>query len=371
MSIHEQRLDGPARTSRRRRRRVPAGRDWASEAPRSPWGPGGPAGRGQVPGADQVRHPVVEHPCPSPGPPRSRAGRAVLTHGRAAWPVTGRLSRCPSIWSRRDRGPWPGRPRPLEGGAQLADPLLLVVADQADAPGQGLAAAAGHAGVDQGVEHPPFRQAQAGHHRHDAVVKTTTTSPTRAPQDTLRPNVFSAAWPAPCARRGWLPGSAQARRDPWPSRRPSPGVWSPWAGPGGRSTTTRISSWSAMTSRPGRSSGRGSGRRTTPGSRRLIPPWWHGRGFSGGAGLGASVAVASAAVQRRAVVVGASLAGLRAAEALRRRRPRRAGHHRRRRAPPSLRPAAAVEADPDRQGRPGGHRCSRSTPTSTPSGGWV
>ena len=30
------------------------------------WRPGGPAGRGQVPGAHQVRHPVVEHPGAGP-----------------------------------------------------------------------------------------------------------------------------------------------------------------------------------------------------------------------------------------------------------------------------------------------------------------
>ena len=36
--------------------------------------------------------------------------------------------------------------------AQLAQPLVGVLTDQADAPGERLASAAGHAGVDQGVE---------------------------------------------------------------------------------------------------------------------------------------------------------------------------------------------------------------------------
>src|ERR1700735_3983441 len=51
----------------------------------------------------------------------------------------------------------------LDGGhgvAQLADPLRLVLRHQADAPGQGLAPAARHPGIDQRIEslavvHPP------------------------------------------------------------------------------------------------------------------------------------------------------------------------------------------------------------------------
>src|SRR5579859_2081694 len=49
--------------------------------------------------------------------------------------------------------------------AQRAEPGVLVLPDQADAPGKRVTAAAGHAGVDERVQHPPLRLAQPGHHR--------------------------------------------------------------------------------------------------------------------------------------------------------------------------------------------------------------
>ena len=52
------------------------------------------------------------------------------------------------------------------GVAQLVDPLRLVLGHQADAPGQRLAAAARHAGVDQRVEGLAVVHAQPGHDRH-------------------------------------------------------------------------------------------------------------------------------------------------------------------------------------------------------------
>ena len=52
-----------------------------------------------------------------------------------------------------------------EGVAQLADPGLLVLGHQPDAPGQCLAPAAGHAGVDQRVEHVALGHPQPGHDR--------------------------------------------------------------------------------------------------------------------------------------------------------------------------------------------------------------
>ena len=57
MSIHEQRLDGDG-DGRRRGPEPPT----PSQAGR----PRGPAGRGEVPRAHQVRHPLVEHPRPGP-----------------------------------------------------------------------------------------------------------------------------------------------------------------------------------------------------------------------------------------------------------------------------------------------------------------
>ena len=81
-------------------------------------------------------------------------------------------------WAGHPRDPRAGRRTSVQVGtvrahlldlghrlAQLGDPVALVPAHQADAPGQRLAAAAGHAGVDQGVEHGPLVEAQAGHGR--------------------------------------------------------------------------------------------------------------------------------------------------------------------------------------------------------------
>jgi hypothetical protein len=47
----------------------------------------------------------------------------------------------------------------LECLAQLGEPLVGVLADEAYAPGEGVAAAAGHSGLDQRVEHPALRLA--------------------------------------------------------------------------------------------------------------------------------------------------------------------------------------------------------------------
>lgn len=49
--------------------------------------------------------------------------------------------------------------------AQLAYPVVFVLSDQADTPGQRLAPAAGDAAVDQGVEDLPLLQPKPGHGR--------------------------------------------------------------------------------------------------------------------------------------------------------------------------------------------------------------
>ncbi len=59
MSIHEASLDGDGTERPRRRRRPGAGRGQAGR-------PRGAAGRREVPGAHQVRHPLLEHPPPGP-----------------------------------------------------------------------------------------------------------------------------------------------------------------------------------------------------------------------------------------------------------------------------------------------------------------
>src|SRR5215470_2267037 len=48
---------------------------------------------------------------------------------------------------------------------QVGEPGVLVLADQPHAPGQRVAAAAGHPGVHQRVEDAPLRLAEPGHHR--------------------------------------------------------------------------------------------------------------------------------------------------------------------------------------------------------------
>src|SRR5258706_470196 len=63
----------------------------------------------------------------------------------------------------------PGLPGLLDVGqgvAELADPLALVAVDETHAPRQGLAAAAGDAGVDERVEHGALGVAQPRHHGH-------------------------------------------------------------------------------------------------------------------------------------------------------------------------------------------------------------
>ena len=69
----------------------------------------------------------------------------------------------------------PGRPLGAQRvhlghrGAQLVEPLLGVLADQPDRPGQRVGAGPGHPGVHQGVEDLALGLTQPGHHRHGQV----------------------------------------------------------------------------------------------------------------------------------------------------------------------------------------------------------
>ena len=81
----------------------------------------------------------------------------------------------------------------LQGGAQVRQPRILVLADQAHAPGQRVAAAAGDPGVHQGVEDEPLRLASRVMTGTEKVVNITFRSPHVTPQDTLRPNRCSAS----------------------------------------------------------------------------------------------------------------------------------------------------------------------------------
>src|SRR5262249_60571186 len=65
-------------------------------------------------------------------------------------------------------GPRPPRASLLhlaQGATQRAEPGVLVLPDQAHAPGERVAAAAGRPGIDERVEHPALGLAQPGHNR--------------------------------------------------------------------------------------------------------------------------------------------------------------------------------------------------------------
>ena len=73
------------------------------------------------------------------------------------------------------------------GRPQLGQPLVGVLPDQPHRPGQRVRAGAGHAGVDQRVEHDPLGLPQPRHHRHRRDrEQLDSCSPSRAPQATLR-----------------------------------------------------------------------------------------------------------------------------------------------------------------------------------------
>lgn len=54
---------------------------------------------------------------------------------------------------------------PVDRLAEFAYPVVFVLADETNAPGQRLAAAPGDAGIDQRVEYPTFVETEAGHRR--------------------------------------------------------------------------------------------------------------------------------------------------------------------------------------------------------------
>ena len=133
-----------------------------------------------------------------------------------------------------------------DGVAELADPVGLVLTDEAHAPRQRLAAAAGHAGIDERVEHGPLVHAQAGHDR-DALGREalgdarrsgrprTPCGPTasrRRRRCAMRCSRVSSRNPLMRARRRHLPACARRRRRRYRAS--------------GSSPSTRISSRSAV-----------------------------------------------------------------------------------------------------------------------------
>ena len=64
---------------------------------------------------------------------------------------------------------WPIGPDLLnlaQGRPQVGQPGLLVLTDEAHAPGESVTAATGHAGVNESVKHPSLGLPKAGHNRH-------------------------------------------------------------------------------------------------------------------------------------------------------------------------------------------------------------
>src|SRR6266498_186157 len=103
----------------------------------------------------------------APTPYDRRRPTATRPEGAAPARVAGRRARVDVLsgLGARDRAL---RPDLLDGDQRLLEvlqPLALLLGDQLDAPGQRVAPAAGHAGVDQRVEHVALRHPQPRHHR--------------------------------------------------------------------------------------------------------------------------------------------------------------------------------------------------------------
>ena len=196
------------RRSRRRRSRTPAARRRGRRASRRR----GSASRASAGSA------LETHCWPASPPPRSSriAGSATLTDGRVEpgdERASNRPGRCWRAWLSRllsGRGPssrtfstWTSASR------SCVDPVALVLADEPDAPGQRLAAAAGDAGVDEGVEHPALGHPQPGHDRDAQVGEDgPRRRRTRAPRD-----LAAEARPRP-RRRCACAGSRVSSRKP-------------------------------------------------------------------------------------------------------------------------------------------------------------
>src|SRR6266567_2666071 len=88
--------------------------------------------------------------------------------GQREWPVPTRTSAEPRGRSRsgRPRTLRPDLLHPLQSLAQFAEPGVLVLAHQPDAPRQRIAATPRDAGVNQGVEHQALWLPEPRHDRH-------------------------------------------------------------------------------------------------------------------------------------------------------------------------------------------------------------
>ena len=99
------------------------------------------------------------------------ANRNLLIDGAPVDP----LSQQPAMSSsyvgstRLELGPRRASRRPLHGVAKLAQPLVGVLVDEPDPPGQRVGPRPRHPGVDEGVKHPAFRLPQPSHHRYRHV----------------------------------------------------------------------------------------------------------------------------------------------------------------------------------------------------------
>ena len=203
-------------------------------------------------GRGVLRHAVAEPVADAPSATTSSSTR------RRCSPPSATTSRSGCCCSEPDRS---GRSPPVVGPlarssstlamavAQLAEPLVGVLADQPDRPGQRVRAGAGHPGVDQGVQHDPLRLAQPGHHRHrghreqlDGVAQP------GAPGDLAPVAVLGLAGDLDPLLPGGLaePGDPPGRRRGRSARPASVSANSPSSA--GSSPTIRISSRSMVTS---------------------------------------------------------------------------------------------------------------------------
>ena len=112
---------------------------------------------------DEVAEPVAAAPSATTSSSTRRRCWPRICHHVAIWLV---LSCASGAGARRRRALGPQVVHLGHRLPQLGQPLVGVLADEPDRPGQRVRSGAGHAGVDQRVEHDPLRLAQARHHRH-------------------------------------------------------------------------------------------------------------------------------------------------------------------------------------------------------------
>ena len=112
--------------------------------------------------------------------------------------------------------------------AEVAQPVVRVVADQADRPDQGVRPGPGYAGIDQRVQDLPLRLTQPRHHRDGSVVNSSSVPPK-----------LGAPGDFPAVPELALAGDLDAR---FPGVLAEPGDPARFGGRGGRRSSANVSS---------------------------------------------------------------------------------------------------------------------------------